>query len=386
MANNVNLLPHSPPAPFISSANFFVPQLIHPPPTQKSFQPQNFVPITHAPLAPPDPNVWHFPAAFPSNAVPLVRTCANLYTVQPAPLINPRITTSLRSSHVQASAGAQNYVTSDFMQANPFSSSTGTTPAFVTPIIPPTYGATVPNPLCWGGPPHPTPSAPSLDSADLIKQLADAITCKKNDSLSEWKLSQYNGNPLQWHEWFGQFKSAIEAQSLTDDVNLIYLKTVVTGKAKTAFAEFAYCGVMYKDALLTLERNFGQPQAVVSAHLDKLSSFPPLKMHNSDNIINYSVTISILVGVFISLSYESNFKSASLLNTAVQKLRPNLKETWSLFTVKKHWVKPTLLDFNDWLKEKAEAHDLMKQTSSKARTEDNTNSVVKTKLPQELCC
>ena len=380
VANNVNLLPHSPPAPFISSANNFVPQLNHPAPPQKNFQPQNFVPITHAPPAPPDPNVWRFPAAVPPNALPLVRTSANLYTAQPAPLINPHISTSHRSPHAQAAAGAQNYVTSDFMQANPFSSSTGTAPTFVTPIIPSTYGATVPNPLCWGSPPHPTPSAPSLDSADLIKQLADAITCKKNDPLPEWKLSQYNGDPLQWHEWFGQFKSAIDAQFLTDDVKLTYLKTLVTGKAKTAIAEFAYCGVMYKDALKTLERKFGQPQAVVSAHLEKLSSFPPLKMHNSDNIINYSATISSLVGVFKSLSFDADLKSASLLNTAVQKLPPNLKESWSLFTVKKHWVKPTLLDFNDWLKEKAEAHDLMKQTSSKARTEDNTNSVVKTKV------
>ena len=266
------------------------------------------------------------------------------------------------------------------MQANPFSSSTGTAPTFVTPIIPPTYGATVPNLLCWGGPPHPTPSAHSLDSKDLIKQLTDAITCKKNDPLPEWKFSQYNGDPLQWHEWFGQFKSAIDSQSLTDDVKLTYLKTLVTGKAKTAIAEFAHCGVMYKDALKTVERKFGQPQAVVSAHLDKLSSFPPLKMHNSDNIINYSATISSLVWVFKSLSYDSDLKSASLLNTAVQKLPPNLKESWSLFTVKKHWVKPTLLDFKDWLKEKAEAHDLMKQISSKARTEDNSNSVVKTKV------
>ena len=281
MAKNVNLLPHSPPAPFISSANVFVPQLIHPPPPQKSLQPQNFVPMTHAPPAPPDPNVWRFPAAVPSNAVPLVRTSANLYTVEPASLINPHITTSLRCSHVQAAAGAQNYVTSDFMQANPFSSSTGTALTFVTSIIPPRYGATVPNPLCWGGPPHPTPSAPSLDSADLIKLLADAITCKKNDPLPEWKLSQCNGDPLQWQELFGQFKSAIDAQSLTDDVKLTYLKTLVTGKAKTAIAEIAYCGVMYKDALKTLERKFGQPQAVVSAHLKKLSSFPPLKLHNS---------------------------------------------------------------------------------------------------------
>ena len=282
VANNVNLLPHSPPAPFISSASVFVPQLFHPPPPQKSFQHQNFVPITHAPPAPPDPNVWRFTAAVPPNAVPLVRTSANLYTVQPAPIISPHITTSLRSTHVQAAAGPQNYVTSDFVQANPFSSSTGVAPIFVTPIIPPTYGATVPIPLCWGGPPHPTPSAPSLDSADLIKQLADAITCP----LPEWKLTQYNGDPLQWYEWFGQFKSAIDSQSLSDDVKLTYIKTLVTGKAKTAIAEFAYCGVMYKDALKTLERKFGQPQVVVGAHLDKLGPFPPLKMHNSDNTIN----------------------------------------------------------------------------------------------------
>ena len=65
---------------------------------------------------------------------------------------------------------------------------------------------------------------------------------------------------------------------------------------------------------------------------------------------------------------------------AVQKLPLNLKESWALLTVKKHCVKPTLLDFNDWLKEKAEAHDLMKKPSLKARTEDNKNSVVKTKV------
>ena len=55
-------------------------------------------------------------------------------------------------------------------------------------------------------------------------------------------------------------------------------------------------------------------------------------MHNSDNIINYSATISSLVGVFKSLSYDSDLKSASFLNTAVQKLPPNLKESWPQLT------------------------------------------------------
>ena len=57
-----------------------------------------------------------------------------------------------------------------------------------------------------------------------------------------------------------------------------------------------------------------------------------------------------------------------------------MKESLSLFTVIKHWVKPNLLDFNDWLIEEAEAHDLMKNTATKARTEDKNNSVTRTKV------
>ena len=105
----------------------------------------------------------------------------------------------------------------------------------------------------------------------------------------------HNGDPLQWHEWFGQFKSAIYSQSLADNVKLTYLETLVTGKAKTAIAEFAYCELMYKDTLKTIERKYGQPQAV-SAHLGKLSSFPSLKRHNFDNIINYLQKFQVLLG------------------------------------------------------------------------------------------
>ena len=277
---------------------------------------------------------------------------------------------------MQSPSGAQ--------QENPIGITSNVVPGLATPVFQPTYPYVGPTPLSWSGPQVSAPAPPIPDNASLIKELADAITSKKNDPLPEWKLSEFNGDPLNWHEWYGQFKSAIDLQSLTDDVKLTYLKTLVTGKAKIAIAEFACCGLMYKDALRTLERKFGQPQAVVSAHLDKLSNFPPLKMHNSDNIINYSAAISSLVGVFKSLSYDADLKSASLLNQAVQKLPPNMKESWSLFTVKKHWVKPTLLDFNDWLKEKAEAHDLMKQSATKATPEDNLTSVTKTKTASKV--
>ena len=160
------------------------------------------------------------------------------------------------------------------------------------------------------------------------------------DRLPEWKLSQYNGDPVQGHEWFGQFKSAIDSALLSDDVKLTYLKTLVTGNAKVAIAEFAYCGAMYKDALKTLERKLGQPQAVVTAYLGKLANVQPVKMQNSESIISYSATVSSLVCVFRSLNYNQDLSSASLLGQAVQKLPPNMKEHWSMHTVKQK-SKPT---------------------------------------------
>ena len=56
-----------------------------------------------------------------------------------------------------------------------------------------------------------------------------------------------------------------------------------------------------------------------------------------------------------------------------------MKESCSLFTVQKHWVKPTP-DLNDWSKQKAEAHESMKQTSKTTITQDNTSSLTKTKV------
>ena len=48
-----------------------------------------------------------------------------------------------------------------------------------------------------------------------------------------------------------------------------------------------------------------------------------------------------------------------------------------------NWAKPILLKFNDKLRQKAEAYDSMKQTSSKAKADSNTNSVFKTKVASQ---
>ena len=150
-----------------------------------------------------------------------------------------------------------------------------------------------------------------------LNDLVQLVASTKKDHLTESKVAQYNGNPLEWYEWLGQFKSVIDSAALTDDVKLTYLKMLVTRKAKTAIAEFAYSGTIDRDDLKTLERKLGQPQVVVSALFDKLNSFPTIKMHNGDQIINFSGTIWNLIAVSRSLNYAHDFSSASLLHQAV---------------------------------------------------------------------
>ena len=56
-----------------------------------------------------------------------------------------------------------------------------------------------------------------------------------------------------------------------------------------------------------------------------------------------------------------------------------------MHTVKKEWLRPTMLDFNGWLKEKAEAQERMKAISFKGKNEDNGNmSVTKTKVSSKV--
>ena len=343
------------------------------PPVQLSVTPTTTMTQVNIPTSHVIPNLsaWTFPA--PSNlptvhaTVPQpVRGPVTLTSTTTTPIVT---TTGIFTPVVPIQSGGTTFYCNPLATTFPTTTlpirqTTAAAANFPVSTFPTTVQSTVP---------------PSTLTPVAVQDLAQLLTAAKKDHLPEWKLEQYSGDPLQWHEWIGQFRSAIDSAPLSNDVKLTYLKTLVTGKAKAAIVEFAYCGTMYQDALKTLERKFGQPQAVVSAHLDKLNSFPPLKMHNSENVIAFSATISAMVGVFRSLKYEHDLSSAALLGQAVQKLPPNMREAWSMHTVKKDWSRPTLLEFNEWLKDKAEAHERMKISTTKPKSDESTQSVTRTK-------
>ena len=50
-----------------------------------------------------------------------------------------------------------------------------------------------------------------------------------------------------------------------------------------------------------------------------------------------------------------------------------------MHTVKNYWSRPTLLDFNEWLKDEAEAHERMKVSTTKPKNDESAQSVTRTK-------
>ena len=201
----------------------------------------------------PNLSAWTFPTG-PSNPHVNATPVTTNQNVIPTVLPTTSVATTT-SPIIPVTAGGTVYY------INPTSMATVSAPNS-TPI--PSTFPTIPSATQFAPPTFITAPQPATNSF-TVQDLAQLLASSKRDHLPEWKLAQYSGDPLQWHEWYGQFKSAIDSAPLTDDVKLTYLKTLVSGKAKTTIAEFAYSGTMYKDALKTLERKFGQPQTVVSA-------------------------------------------------------------------------------------------------------------------------
>ena len=67
--------------------------------------------------------------------------------------------------------------------------------------------------------------------------------------LPELVLDKISGDPLEWPEWSGQFLSTVDEVAVDDNTKMKYLKTLVTGKAKTTIEGMGYIGAMYRQGL-----------------------------------------------------------------------------------------------------------------------------------------
>ena len=195
-----------------------------------------------------------------------------------------------------------------------------------------------------------------------------------SSQLPKLKLCSVDGNPLEWPEWSNMFKATVQYRDIPDSEKMSHLKTLLTGKAKSAISGMGYSGEFYAQAWELLGRKFGRPYLIVDAQLNILRKQQPIRMHDSTAIINYSITISNLVSVLKQCNYEGNLRSSSTLQVATEKLPPNLKEKWFFFVDECQEDRPDLTLLEKWLARMAFVHEGMPSTKSERKKDDRPNA------------
>ena len=146
---------------------------------------------------------------------------------------------------------------------------------------------------------------------------------------------------------------------IDDNAKMGHLKTLVKGKAKAAIAGLGYSGSMYTAAWNALVTNFGRPQTIVNAQMKLIHTSPFIKSHDPAATIKSAQSITTCVNVLKQYGFDADLYSESVLNSALRKLPPELKNKWFFLAKSKNYYSADLCKFSEWLNEVAYVHDEM---------------------------
>ena len=78
-----------------------------------------------------------------------------------------------------------------------------------------------------------------------------------SSNLPKLKLNNFDGNTLEWPEWSSVFIATVDQRQIPETEKTSYLKTLLTGRARSAISGMGWSGQFYGAAWNILERKFG---------------------------------------------------------------------------------------------------------------------------------
>ena len=169
----------------------------------------------------------------------------------------------------------------------------------------------------------------------------------KGFKLPDIKLPKFDGNPLEWNNWFELFQTAIGNNTkLTDVEKITYLQSLCVDKAKNVVECYDKNSSQYIQAKEELIRRCGNPKFVVAAFTREL------KKNLSDEpqtFVRFAAFLRKLVHNFELNNYTSELKSSNLTRLARSKLPPAVLFKKEKYCLHNQMDYATLKDLTDWL-------------------------------------
>ena len=135
-----------------------------------------------------------------------------------------------------------------------------------------------------------------------------------------------------------------------DDTSLI----AINWRGKV-FNRWKYNGKLYVPALNRLVENFGNPNRITNAFLDKLSQFKRPNLTVPGSYTQFSAFLLTLVDTFQQLGFNHDIHSAPNLNQALNKLQLSVRLDWNKYALKKFSLQPSPKDLSEFLSISAKA-------------------------------
>ena len=185
-----------------------------------------------------------------------------------------------------------------------------------------------------------------------------------HESSPQFKLDVFEGDPMKWPEGHGLFVATCNP-TVSLDMRTRYLKLFTTGIARATIEGYGFSGIHFEQAFAAITRRFGAPHSIVGAQIEKILTYPQVKMHNSAYKIDYSQVVNSFVPVLTSENFFKNLQSPSNLSLLVSKLPINKCEQ-CVAIVERSTTPVKLLTSRDWLQQKASIQERLVVSNSNA--------------------
>ena len=107
---------------------------------------------------------------------------------------------------------------------------------------------------------------------------SDVSSMNRNCKLPKLELPVFMGNPLKWQGFWDQFNVAINENNTLSDIDRFnYLKKYLAGQALATISGFTLSSDNYNEAINVLVERYGNPQVLISAHMDALLNMKKIK-------------------------------------------------------------------------------------------------------------
>ena len=112
-----------------------------------------------------------------------------------------------------------------------------------------------------------TPRSEELRPGSVSSTKSTTSRCR----LPKFELPVFKGDPLNWQGFWDQFRTSIdENDDITDIDRFNYLKRYLGGQALETVSGLSLSSTNYKEAIKVLTERYGNPQVLISAHMDCL--------------------------------------------------------------------------------------------------------------------